>query len=127
MEANLCIPLNFMLQELSNYRCQMLILYTQLYNMFNTPIQSKDVHTKCGIIHSLFNFPFGTFSTPEEINPIKNNMDILKENQYTLCNQIKQIFNFVNLTYVESNINRLFFSSLQKDIVQINSTGHCLS
>ena len=29
-------------QKLSNYRCQMLI-YTQLYNIFNNPIQSQHV------------------------------------------------------------------------------------
>ena len=110
MEPTLCIPLKFMLQELSNYRCQMLILYTQLYNMFNTPIQSKDVHTKCGIIHSLFNFLFGTSSSLEETNAIKNSMEILKGNQDNLCDQIKQTFNFVNLNYVESNMNGLLFS-----------------
>ena len=37
------------------------------------------------------------------------------------------MFNFVNLTYEESNTNRLHLISLQKDIVQINSTAHLLS
>ena len=107
----------------------MLVLYTQLYNMFNTPVQSKHSHTKCGILHSLFNFLFSTSSSTstEEINAIKNNMEILKGNQDTLSNKIKQMFNFVNLAYAESNTNRLLLSSLQKDIVQINSTVHCLS
>ena len=63
----------------------------------------------------------------EEINAIKNNKEILKGNQDTPSNQIKQMFNFINLTYTESNTNRLLLSSLQKDIVQINTTVHCLS
>ena len=105
----------------------MLMLYTQLSNMFNTPIQSKQVATKCGIIHSLLNFLFGTSSSSEEINAMKNNMEILKGNQDTLSNQIKQTSNFVNLTYAESNLNRLLLSSLKKDIVHINSTVHHLS
>ena len=80
-------------EELSNYRSQMLMLYMQLYNMSNTSAQSKHSHTKCAIIHSLFNFLFGTSSSTEEINAIKYNMEILKGNQYTLSNQIKQTFN----------------------------------
>ena len=69
----------------------------------------------------------GMTSSTEKINAIKNNMEILKGNQDTLSKQIKQPFNFVNLTYAESNTNRLLLSSLQKDIVQIITTVHFLS
>ena len=54
-------------------------------------------------------------------------MEILKGNQDIISNQIKQTFNFVNLTYAETNTNRILLNSLQKDIVQINATVHCLS
>ena len=114
-------------QELTNYRNQLTMSHTQLYNMFNTCNQSKHSCTKHRIIHLLFNFLFCTSSNTEEINPITNNMEILKGNKDTLSNQIKQTFNFVNLTYTESNTNRLLLSSLQKDIVQIISTVHHLS
>ena len=50
-----------------------------------------------------------------------------KGNQDTLSNKIKQTFNFVNLTYAESNTNRLLLNSLQIDVVQINATVHHLS
>ena len=95
--------------------------------MFHPLNQSKHSHTKCRIIHSLFNFLFGTTSSTEEINAIKNNIEILKGNQDILSNQIKQTFKFVNITYAESNTDRLLLSSLQKDIVQINTTIHHLS
>ena len=72
-------------------------------------------------------FLFGISSSTEEINVIKNNMEILKANQDTLSTQIKETFNFVNLTYVETNTNRLLLSSMQQDIVQTNSTFHHLS
>ena len=74
-------------QEVNNCKCQTIELYTQLHNMFKTIDQSKHICTKCGIIHSVFNFLFGTPSSAKEINPIKNNMEILKENQDTLSNQ----------------------------------------
>ena len=78
--------------------------------MFNTSIQSKHIYTKCGIKHSLFKYLYGTSSSTEEINAIKNNKEILKGNQDTPSNQIKQMFNFINLTYTESNTNRLLLS-----------------
>ena len=40
---------------------------------------------------------------------------------------MQKTFNFINLTYMETDTNRLFFQSLQKDIIQINSTVHHLS
>ena len=49
----------------------MLVLYMQLHNMFSTFNQSKHGQSKHGIIHSLFNFLFGTSSSTEEINAIK--------------------------------------------------------
>ena len=54
-------------------------------------------------------------------------MEILKENQDILSSQIQNTFNFVNLIYAETGINRLLLKSLQQDIVQINSTVHHLS
>ena len=54
-------------------------------------------------------------------------MEILKGNQDILSKQIEQSSNFVSLTYSETDTNRLLLKSLQKDIIQINSTVHCLS
>ena len=102
-------------------------LPTQLHNTFNTLDQSKHSCTKYEIIHSLFNFLFGTTSSTEEINAIKINIAILKGNQDILSNQIKQTFNFVNLTYAQTNTNRLLLNSLQKDIMQVNTNVHHLS
>ena len=55
--------------------------------MFYPLDQSKHSQIKCGIIHSLFNFLFSTTSSAYEINAIKSNMEILKENQDTLSNK----------------------------------------
>ena len=53
----------------------------QLNNIFTSLNQLKHNCTKRGIIHSLFNFLFGTSSSAEEVIAIKNNMKILKGNQ----------------------------------------------
>ena len=52
---------------------------------------------------------------------------MLKGNQDILSNQIRQIFNFINLTFAETNTNRLFLHSLQRDIIQDNIIVHHLS
>ena len=55
-------------------------------------------------------------------------MEILKGNQDILSSQIqKKTFNFINLTFAETDTNRLLLKSLQKDLIQINSTIHHLS
>ena len=54
-------------------------------------------------------------------------MAILEENQDAISNQIQKAFNFVNLTYAETNTNRFLLRSLQKDILQVNNTVHHLS
>ena len=56
-----------------------------------------------------------------------NDIAISKENQDILSSQIQDIFNFLNLTYMETDTNRLFLWSLHRDILQINSIVHHLS
>ena len=101
-------------------------LTSQINNIIATLDQTGPKHARIGIIHSLFNFLFGDPNSAEEINAIKNKMVKLKENQGILSNEIQKTFNFVNLTYVETDTNWLL-KSLQKDILQINSSVNCLS
>ena len=101
--------------------------HNQVDCIFTFLDQSNPKCTKRGLSHSLFNFLFGNSNSAKEINAIKNNMAILKENQDIMRSQIQKIFNFINLTYVETDTNILLFRSLQKDILQINSTCHYLS
>ena len=54
-------------------------------------------------------------------------MEIWKGNQDFLRSEIHKTFNFINLTYAETDTNRLLLRSLQKDIIKINSTVHHLS
>ena len=74
-------------------------LTSQVDNIYATLDQSDPKGTIRGIIHSLFNLLFGNSYCAEEINAIKNNMAILKENQDNLDSQIQKTFNFVNLMW----------------------------
>ena len=76
-------------------------------NILATLDQTGPKHAKRGLIDSLFNFLFGGPNSAEEINAIKYNMTILKENQDSLSSQIQKRFHFVNLTYTETGTNLL--------------------
>ena len=113
--------------ELKDCKSQITQLTTQVNHTFATLHQTSPKCSKRGIIHSLFNFLFGNPNSLTESNCIKNNMAILEENQDILSDQIQKTFNSVNLTYTETNTNRLLLRSLQKDILKVNNTVHCLS
>ena len=113
--------------EISDSKLEITDLNIWLYNIFTILNQLKHNHTKRGMYHSLFNFLFGTSSSAKEITAIENNMEILKGNQDILNSEIPKTFNFVTLTYAETDTNRLFLKLLQKDIIEINSTVHHLS
>ena len=93
--------------EIPDCKLQITELNSQVNNIFTKLDQSKHNCTKRGIIHSLFNFLFGTSSSAEEITAINNNMEILKGNQDILSSQIQNTFNFITLTYAETDTNRL--------------------
>ena len=113
--------------EISDCKLQITDLSIQLNNIFTTLKQLKNNCTNGGITNSLFNFLFGTSSSAKEISAIKNNVEILKGNQDILSSHIQKTFNFINLTYAETDTNRLLLKLLQKDIIQINRTVHHIS
>ena len=112
--------------ECADCKFQITELTSQINIIFAFLDQTGLKCTKRGIIQSLFIFLFGDPNSTEEINIIKNNMAILEENQDILSSEIQKTFNFVNLTYMETDTNCLLLKSLQKDILQINSTVHHL-
>ena len=76
--------------EILDCKLQITDLNMQLNNIFTILDHLKHNHTKRGILHSLFNFLFGTSSSMEEITAIKNNMEILKGNKDILSCQIQK-------------------------------------
>ena len=120
---NILALLKLFSHELADCKFQITQLTSQMDNIFATLDQTDPKHSKRGIIHSLF----GDANSAEEINAIKNSMAILEENQDILSSQIQKTCSSVNLTCTETDSNWLLLKSLQKDILQINSTGHCLS
>ena len=89
--------------ELTYCKSQITQLTMQVNHIFMTLDQTKPKHSKRGNIHSLFNILFGDPVRLADIESIINNMAILEENQDVLSSQIQKLFNFVNLTYAETN------------------------
>ena len=71
----------FCSDELIGCQLQITQLTSQINNILATLHQTDLKCAKIGIIHSLFNFLFGDSNSAEEINAIKNNRVIIKENQ----------------------------------------------
>ena len=82
--------------KLVDCKFQITQLTSQVDNIFTTLDQSYPKCSIRGIIHSLFNFYFETQIVPKN----------------------------VNLTYTETDTNRLLLKSLQRDILQISCTVH---
>ena len=101
--------------ELTDCKSQITQLITQINNSFATLDQTGLKYAKRGIIHSLFNFLFGNPNSSAEVNAIKNQMVVLKENQDSRSGQIQKTFISVNLTCVEADTNWLHLKSLWKD------------
>ena len=68
--------------ELPECKLQIAQLTGQVNNIFTTLDQSKPKSTKRGIIHSLFNFLFGTSNSAEEITTIKTYGNIKRKSRY---------------------------------------------
>ena len=126
-DSTSCLIQLYLTQVLKNLwtvKAQIMQLTKQVDNIFSTLDHSNSKCTKRGINHSIFNFLFGDSNSAKEIIAIKNNMTILEQKQDILNSKIQEPFNFIHLTYTETDTNRLLLKSLQKDILQINSTVH---
>ena len=103
--------LKLCIDELMDCKSQIMQLTSQINNIIATLDQTAPKCAKRGIIPFLFNFLFGNPNSSAEINVIKNNLALLGENQVILSNQILKTFNFVNLTYPETDTNWLLLKS----------------
>ena len=95
--------LNSSFEELADCKVQIMQLTSQVDNIFATLDQSYPKCTRRGIIHSLFKFLFGNSNSADEIEAIKVNMAVLKENQDLLKKSDTENFQLHKLFYVETD------------------------
>ena len=76
---------------------------------------------------SIFRWLFrGLGSTYENVQQLKDNVDILMSSQNLQQQQIKEIFKLTNLTRIEASQNRKVMRQLDLKLIQLNHNLHTL-
>ena len=95
----------------------------EIENLQNGLIESENTRMKRSVVGSIFKWLFGGGdNSAETTKQLKNNIEILKQNQDLQQDQIKQLLKMNQLTAVETSKNRKLLKDLTKDMIQINYT-----
>ena len=79
-------------------------------------------HVKHGAFHKIFNFLFGESHDSATLNKIKQNIQLLQENQLVQPEQIRKQYELLNSTRIETAKNRKLFRKLGREILQLNAS-----
>ena len=88
----------------------------------------KPRRVKRGLIHSIFNFFFGSGdSNSETINQIKSNLDILEQNQQILGDELMRQLEMIDNSNIQISQNRAVLKMLSRDLMQLNNSMNSVS
>ena len=80
------------------------------------------------MIHSIFNFFFGSGdSNSETINQIKDNLEILQQNQQVLGDELMRQLEMIDNSNVQISQNQAVLIMLNRDLLQLNNSMNSLS
>ena len=84
--------------------------------------------TKCSVIHSIFNFLFGSGdSNSETIEQIKNNLDILEQNQQNIGDELMRQLEMIDKSNIQIGQNRAVINALSRELIQLNNSLNSVS
>ena len=85
--------------------------------------------SKRSIIHSIFHFLFGSGDSgnSETIQQIKNNLDILEQNQQNLGDELMQQLEMIDKSNIQIGQNRAVINALSRELIQLNNTLNSVS
>ena len=88
----------------------------------------KPRRVKRGLIHSIFNFFFGSGdSNSETINQIRSNLDILEQNQQILGDELMRQLEMIDNSNIQISQNRAVLKMLSIDLMQLNNSMNSVS
>ena len=91
-----------------------------------TPEQPR--RTKRSVIHSIFNFLFGSGdSNSETIEQIKKNLDILEQNQQNIGDELMRQLEMIDQSNIQIGQNRAVINALSGELIQLNSSLNSVS
>ena len=84
--------------------------------------------TKRSVIHSIFNFLFGSGdSNSEMIEQIKNNLDILEQNQQNIGDELMRQLEMIDKSNIQIGQNRTVLNALSRELIQLNNSLNSVS
>ena len=84
--------------------------------------------SKQSVIHSIFNFLFGSGdSNSETIEQIKNNLDILEQNQQNIGDELMPQLEMIDKSNIQIGQNRAVINALSRDLIQLNNSLNSVS
>ena len=91
--------------------------------------EHKKRQSKRSIIHSIFHFLFrsGDSGNSETIQQIKNNLDILEQNQQNLGDELMQQLEMIDKSNKQIGQNRAVINALSRELIQLSNTLNSVS
>ena len=109
----------------------MLENYRQKFDKLLDHVSMSDSkrRTKCSVIHTIFNWIFGSGDNgnSEMIKQIKNNLDILQENEQNLGDELMRQLEFIDKSNIQITQNRAVINTLSQELIQLNNSLNSVS
>ena len=111
---------------------QMLENYKLKFNKLLDHMSSENIkrRRKRSVIHSIFNFLFGSGDSgnSETIKQIKNNLDILEQNQQQqIGDELMRQLELIDKSNIQISQNRAVINALSRELIQLNNSLNSVS
>ena len=100
--------------------------FNSIIDHFKVPQETtRASRTKRGLIHKVFDFLFGSGGADQEtINQIRQNLEILENNQNILSEELMDQMELIQDNNVQISKNRAVLNTLNRDLIQMNHGCH---
>ena len=83
--------------------------------------------SKRSVIHTIFNFLFGSEDNSETIQQIKSNLDILEQNEENLGDELMRQLELIDKSNIQITQNRAVINTLNRELIQLNNSLNSVS
>ena len=83
--------------------------------------------SKQSVIHSIFNFLFGSEDNSETIQQIKSNLEILEQNEQNLGDELMRQLELIDKSNIQITQNRAVINTLNRELIQLNNSLNSVS
>ena len=110
-----------LIQMLENYKLK----FDKLLDHMSSKHSKR--RSKRSVIHTIFNFLFGSEDNSETIQQIKNNLDILEQNEENLGDELMRQLELIDKSNIQITQNRGVINTLNRELIQLNNSLNSVS